>query len=232
MKRTDFFETTSNLFGFVVGLLTFASAIIPIFSTAYIEYFFVDINAIQFTTVMGLVLLVLTSWFCASLDFFIVMKQKLENIFSARFYSIPVFMFSIVFLYVLKVLFTANQISFSVASILQIISYLLIFVSAGIIFGVTIQSTINSSKYQRKQEEYKERIFNTLTRNGYLKIDYKIKALIQLLPPDIGYLVKIEIDGEEHSFKMDTELNSIIVELKADAEVEKISKEEAVELPK
>lgn len=230
MKKADFFETTSNLFGFVVGLLTFASAIIPIFSTAYIEYFFVDTNAIQFTTVMGLVLLVLTSWFCASLDFFIVMKQKLENIFSARFYSIPIFMFSIVMLYILKVLFTANQISFSIASIFQIISYLLIFVSAGIIFGVTIQSTINNSKYQRKNEEYKERIFNTLTRNGYIEIDYKIKALIQLLPPDIGYLVKIELNGEEHSFKMDIELNSIIVELKTEEETEKIKDSEKVKL--
>jgi hypothetical protein len=228
MKKTDFFETTSNVFGFVVGLLTFASAIIPIFSTSYIEYFFVDTNAIQFTTVMGLVLLVLTSWFCASLDFFIVMKQKLENIFNARFYSIPIFMFSIVFLYLLKVLFTANQISFSIASIFQIISYLLIFLSAGIIFGVTIQSTIYNSKYQRKQEEYKERIFNTLTRNGYIKIDYKIKALIQLLPPDIGYLVKMEIEGEEYSFKMDTELNSIIVELKADEEVSKMNEGQKV----
>jgi hypothetical protein len=228
MKKSDFFETTSNVFGFFVGLLTFTSAVIPIFSTAYIEYFFIDINAIQFTTVMGLVLLVLTSWFCASLDFFIVMKQKLENIFNARFYSIPVFMFSIVSLYLLKVLFTANQISFSIASIFQIISYLLIFVSAGIIFGVTIQSTINNSKYQRKQEEYKERIFNTLTRNGYLQFDYKIKALVPLQAPYIGYIVKVELKGVEYLFKMDTELNSIIEELPIENAEQELKKEDNV----
>lgn len=230
MRKSDFFETTSNIFGFIVGLLTLTSAIIPIFSTAYIEYFFVDTNAIQFTTVMGLVLLVLTSWFCASLDFFIVMKQKLQNIFNARFYSIPTFMLSIVFLYILKILYTSNQVSFSIASILQIVSYLLIFVSAGIIFGVTIQSTINNSKYQRKQEEYKDRIFNTLTRNGYIPIDYKIKALIQLLPPDVGYLVKIEINGKEYSFKMDIELNSIIAELQQEEVTKEMKESEKIKL--
>lgn len=230
MKKSDFFETTSNMFGFAVGLLTLTSAVIPIFSTAYIEYFFVDTNAIQFTTVMGLVLLVLTSWFCASLDFFIVMKQKLENIFNARFYSIPVFMLSIVFLYILKILYTSNHISFPIASILQIISYLLIFLSAGIIFGVTIQSAINSSKYQRKQDEYKERIFNTLTRNGYIPLDYKIKTLIPLQPPDIGYLVKIELGSVEYLFKMDTELNSIIVELPKEDAKKNITEEEKIEI--
>lgn len=206
MKSSNLSGTVNNYSGILVGVVTVIGAVLPIFSSQYLSHVFVDNQTILFISIMGLTVLVLTAWFCYSIDFFILLNGRFDKVSKYRVGAIALMLISIVIIYGLKTIYESDEIGFNLASILQTVFYLLLFASAGITFGTTLQSTITASRNRRIQEEWNERIINTLSKQGYINLNLKILTFSQHLPQQgemgemtSGYDVDVMI-GDKHYY--------------------------------
>lgn len=221
MRRNGYLDTINTFFGVLVSLISILSATVPIFSSKILDFLFVDTKAILFTSIAGLIIFIFTSWFTTSLDFFLLLQddiqgKELNRIAKYRLISILLLQVSILGIYATKLLFETQNIGYSLASLVQISCYLLMYFFIGLHLGIAFQTARQTSNNQKLNQEKIDRLINLLIRSGHTPI-----KILNISPfnrkNEAGTIIEslntatVEIAGERKTFTLSYEIDNILL---------------------
>lgn len=196
------------IFNGIAALVALITLVSPLFfDVNFLTQFFVEKSAVRFIVFISLIAFILMIWLFVSVGSFILFGGKdikdLTNLEKVKLNSIILFLvFSLCF-YGIHVLYIADGINASVASVLQFFSFTTATTFLAIALGQTISSSIATYNNRHINETRDKRIISTLLQANLVKLDLKILAVYQDLSGAPGrewaYFVLFETNRKKYN---------------------------------
>ncbi len=200
-NENNFFTPILSAISGIGAIVTSVSPII--FSKNNIFPIFIDPELTTFASIIAVVIVIITIWMTSSISAIMLFNNK-GNPASFNLKLIIMFLLSLVFFYLMNVLVKLNAISIPIASLLQLLSYLLAFLFLAMIVGFLLRDSINNSKREQIEATKMDRIKELLIKTGLIKLNFKLLSIENYVPQQGEFSrfgskqIRALIDGKEY----------------------------------